>query len=138
MASTDTNTAGSPIAAAATPPTAALAWRWWCTSESSSMIWRRPRSVPRRSASHFMKQFTSRSLRSSARGRDRQIESCVADRLVDAVGVERVSHQRVPNAIAAACARLVADEHDLRLCELDAGRARGDGRVKIEILAELG
>ena len=29
-------------------------------SESAIMIWRRERSVPRRSASHFMKQFTTR------------------------------------------------------------------------------
>src|SRR6185312_1578453 len=63
IASTETKTAGSPIAAAATPPTAAFEWRWWCTSESSSMIWRRPRSRARWSASDLMKQLTRRPLR---------------------------------------------------------------------------
>ena len=67
IASTETNTAGSPMAAAATPPTAALKCRWWCTSESSSMIWLRPRRRAVGSASHLMKQLTRRPPRSAAR-----------------------------------------------------------------------
>ena len=43
-AETETKTAGSPVTAAVTPPTAALIWRCQCTSESSSIALRRPRT----------------------------------------------------------------------------------------------
>ena len=43
-AETDTNTAGSPVTEAVTPPTADLIWRCQCTSESSSIALRRPRT----------------------------------------------------------------------------------------------
>ena len=137
MASTDTNTAGSPIAAAATPPTAAFECRWWCTSESSSMIWRRPRSVPRRSASHFMKQLTTRPARSSARGRAGQLQPGIADGVVYAVDVERVAHDRMADPIAAAGPRFVAEQHDLRLRELHARGAGRDRGVELEVSADL-
>ena len=67
----------------------------------------------------------------------RQIKACVADSVVDAVEIEGIAHQRMPDAVAAARPRLVAEQHDLRLGELDARGARGDGRVKVQILADL-
>ena len=127
----------SPIAVAATPPTAALMWRCQDTSESSSMICRRPRNVPRRSASHFMKQLTTRPLRSSARGRSGSSRPALRIAVVDAVDVERVPHDRMADAVAPAGARLVAEQDDLRLRQLDAGRAGRDRRVEIEVFADL-
>src|SRR5580658_1907678 len=50
----------------------------------------------------------------------RQIEARIADRGIDAVDVERILHHRMPDAIAAAGAGLVAKKHDLRLGQLDA------------------
>ena len=79
------------------------------------MICRRPRSVPRRSASHFMKQLTTRPLQILGPRALGQFKTGVANRIVDAVDVERVLHHRMADAIAAAGARLVAEQHDLRL-----------------------
>ena len=90
------------------------------------MIWRRPRSVPRRSASHFMKQLTSFPFRSLARARSGKRQARVANRFINAVDVERVLHHRMADAVAAAGAGLVAEKDDLRLRQLDAGRAGGD------------
>src|SRR3982750_3822693 len=68
-AATDTNTAGSPVTDAVTPPTHALIWRCQWTSESSSIALRRPRTLPVGSASHLTKTLTSRSPRSEWCGR---------------------------------------------------------------------
>ena len=73
-------------------------------------------------------------LRPRARG---QIEAGVADRVVDAVDVERVLHHRMADAIAPAGAGLVAEEHDLPGVELDARGAGGHRRVDVEVLADL-
>ena len=67
-AATDTKIAGSPVTAAATPPTHALMARCQCTSLSSSMMLRRPCTRPVGSASHFMNTFTSCPSRSLRRG----------------------------------------------------------------------
>ena len=50
----------------------------------------------------------------------RQFETGIADGLVDAVDVERVLHHRMADAIAAAGAGLVAEQHDLRLRQFHA------------------
>ncbi len=68
-AETDTKTAGSPVTAAVTPPTQALIWRCQCTSESSSIALRRPRTSPSWEASHLRKTLTSLPSRSLVRGR---------------------------------------------------------------------
>src|SRR5918995_3974551 len=68
-ADTETNTAGSPVTEAATPPTQLLIWRCQCTSESSSIALRRPRTVPSWLTSHLRKTFTRRPPRSVQCGR---------------------------------------------------------------------
>ena len=51
----------------------------------------------------------------------RQFEAGAADGVVDAVDVDRVLHHRMADAIAAAGAVLVAEQHDLRLGQFHAG-----------------
>ncbi len=43
---------------ASTAPTTARAWRVWLMSESSSMVWRRPRTMPLGSASALANTLT--------------------------------------------------------------------------------
>ena len=101
------------------------------------MIWRRPRSVPRRSASRFHEAVHHAALEVFGARAVGQLEPGIADCVVDAVDVDRVAHDRVADAIASAGAGLVADEHDLRLGELHARRAGGNRGVEIEVLADL-
>ena len=70
--------------------------------------------------------MTSRPSRSAGARPLGQVEAGVADRVPDAVGVERVLHHRVADPVAAADAAGVADHDDLRLVELDARGAGGD------------
>ena len=56
-AETDTKMAGSPVTAAATPPTHAFIWRCQWTSESSSMMLRLPRTWPEGSAHARLRQL---------------------------------------------------------------------------------
>src|SRR5690349_8316542 len=58
--------------------------------------------------------------------RDWSSDVCSSD--LDAVGVERVVHDRVADAVATADAGGVADHHDLGLVELDARGARSEER----------
>ena len=67
----------------------------------------------------------------------RQVEAGIADAVVDAVDVERVPHHAVADAKATAGPRRVAEEDDLAAVELDAGRARGDRGVEIQIAADV-
>ena len=46
---------GSPITEAMTAETAARAWRVWLMSESSIIVWRRPRITPEGDASALAK-----------------------------------------------------------------------------------
>src|SRR6267142_670145 len=83
IASTETNTAGSPIAA---PVGFAF----------------------HEAVDHPPAQI----LGTRARG---QFKTGIANGIVDTVDVERILHHRVADTIAAAGARLVAEQHDLRL-----------------------
>ena len=87
------------------------------------MICRRPRNVPRRSASHLMKQFTTRPLEVAGPRPLRQLEPGVADRVIDAVDVECIAHDRMADAEAPAGAGFVAEEDHLRFVQFDARRA---------------
>src|SRR6516165_1997690 len=79
-------------------------------------------------------QPTLEVLRAGAR---RQIKAGIADGVVDAVDIERVTHHRMADAIAAAGTGSVAEQYDLRLRELDSRGARRNGGVKVEIFADL-
>ena len=137
-ADTDTNTAGSPVTDAATPPTQALICRCQCTSESSSMALRRPRTSPSCETSHLRKTLTSRPSRSAVRGRSGRSRPAVFDRLPDAVGVQRVLHHRVTDAVPAADPAGVADHDHLRLVQLDPRRAGGDRRIQRPVVHDVG
>ena len=104
-AETETNTAGSPVTAAVTPPTQALIWRCQCTSESSSIALRRPRTcaVLRRLA--LEEDVDQPAVEVGGARALGQVEAGGADRVPDAVLVERVLHHRVADPVAAADAR---------------------------------
>ena len=55
----------------------------------------------------------------------------------DRVEVQRIAHHRVADAVGAARVRSVADDDDLRAVKLDAGRARGNRGVQVEVPADL-
>ena len=101
------------MAAAATPPTAPLEWRWWWTSESSSMIWRASAQA-RGAIGLALDEAVDELAAEVARARTlRQVEAGVADAVVDTVDVERVLHHAVADAEAPAGAARVAEEDDL-------------------------
>ena len=97
------------------------------------MIWRRPRSVPRAVGLAFHEAVDHAALEVVGARPLRQFEAGVADDVVDAVDVERVLHHRMADAIAAAGAGLVAEQHDLRLRQLDARGAGGDRGIEVEV-----
>ena len=66
-----------------------------------------------------------------------KLQTRVADRVVNAVDIERVAHDGMADAITAAGARLVAEQHDLRLRQFDAGGAGGDRGIEVEVFADL-
>src|SRR6478736_8714567 len=51
----------------------------------------------------------------------------VADRFIDAIDIECVLHHGMTDSVTATGAGPVAKKHDLRLCQLDTRRARGNG-----------
>src|SRR5262245_6839746 len=67
----------------------------------------------------------------------RKIDAGIADGIVNAVDIERIAHDAMAYAITAASPGGVAEQHDLRLGELDTRGARRDGGVEIEISADL-
>src|SRR5262249_46841072 len=67
----------------------------------------------------------------------RKIDAGIADGIVNAVDIERIAHDAMAYAITAAGPGGVAEQHDLRLGELDTRGARRDGGVEIEISADL-
>src|SRR5262245_41372614 len=67
----------------------------------------------------------------------RELEPGIAYGPIDAVDVERVLHDAMTDAVAAARARPVAHEHDLRLDQLYARGARRNRREEVEVLADL-
>ena len=101
------------------------------------MIWRRPRSMPRPVGFAFHEAVDHRPPKIFGTRSLRQFKAGIANGVIDAVDIERVLHHRMADAIAAAGARLVAEQDDLRLGQLDARRARGDGRIEIEIVADV-
>src|SRR5229473_47820 len=108
MASTDTNTAGSPIASAATPPPAQhapavrLAFHEAIHDTALEVFGPRP---------------------------FRQLDPGVANRIVDAVDIKRIAHDRMADPVTAAGAGLVAEQDDLRLGQFHARRTGGDGGI---------
>ena len=67
-----------------------------------------------------------------------QVEPGVLDGRPDAVGVEGIAHDRVADAVATADPLGVADHHDLRLVELDTGRAGGHRREQRPVVHHVG
>src|SRR6266851_4509205 len=59
----------------------------------------------------------------------RQLDPGVANRIVDAVDIERIAHDRMADPVTAAGAGLVAEQDDLRLGQFHAGRTGGDGGI---------
>ena len=118
------------------PPTAARACRVAPMSESSSMVWRHPRTVPSGEASALAKILTRRLGATGPAISPRPSPTLLSVAITAAASIE-VGHDAVSNHKRAGRGVRIAEDHHHIVHQLDAGRGGGHRRKQPPIPQDL-